>query len=358
MRRRIIAGLLAINLFIGLPVTDTFAGQSIVQVQTDTDVSVSDVQQTTNVTNSEKSDIEINEKPENSSNADNEQAVETPKSDNSEEMKNADETDTAGDQLNGEQTETDKDAVDSTEKDKTEETKGTETVEAEEEAPTTEQIEATETTETTEEPELALFALNTVDYLDIAKCFGVKYKAANNTVQIENRMDFIMLSNCDPAIVAKLTININGTAANSTLDLEKKDGDTYEFRGIGDENHPFCGKIESTGITKIQTNTTFFGGLSADAKVANAIKIVWDGDGSVPMLAGTYVISGTGEYKLPENLSIESAEADTVKMGGLIGTVKCADPTASGTLVLGSFVSYKNVAVNVSNGNAGLICNT
>ena len=358
MRRRIIAGLLAINLFIGLPVTDTFAGQSIVQVQTDTDVSVSDVQQTTNVTNSEKSDIEINEKPENSSNADNEQAVETPKSDNSEEMKNADETDTAGDQLNGEQTETDKDAVDSTEKDKTEETKGTETVEAEEEAPTTEQIEATETTETTEEPELALFALNTVDYLDIAKCFGVKYNAANNTVQIENRMDFIMLSNCDPAIVAKLTININGTAANSTLDLEKKDGDTYEFRGIGDENHPFCGKIESTGITKIQTNTTFFGGLSADAKVANAIKIVWDGDGSVPMLAGTYVISGTGEYKLPENLSIESAEADTVKMGGLIGTVKCADPTASGTLVLGSFVSYKNVAVNVSNGNAGLICNT
>ena len=54
MRRRIIAGLLAINLIIGLPVTDTFAGQSIVQVQTDTDVSVSDVQQTTNVTNGEK----------------------------------------------------------------------------------------------------------------------------------------------------------------------------------------------------------------------------------------------------------------------------------------------------------------
>ena len=72
MRRRIIAGLLAINLIIGLPVTDTFAGQSIVQVQTDT----------------------------------------------------------AGDQLNGEQTETDKDAAASTEKDKTEEIKGTETVEA------------------------------------------------------------------------------------------------------------------------------------------------------------------------------------------------------------------------------------
>ena len=358
MRRRIIAGLLAINLIIGLPVTDTFAGQSIVRVQTDTDVSVSDVQQTTNVTNSEKSDIEINEKPENSSNADNEQAVETPKSDNSEEMKNADETDTAGDQLNGEQTETDKDAVDSTEKDKTEETKGTETVEAEEEAPTTEQIEATETTETTEEPELALFALNVNGYLDIAERFGAKYNAEKKTVQIENRMDFIMLSNCDPAIVANLTINISATAANSLLNLEKENGDEYEFRGIGDEDNPFHGTINSTGINKIQVNRTFFGGLRSDVSIGNAIKIVWDGDGSVPMLAGTYVISGTGEYKLPENLSIESAEANTVKMGGLIGTVKCADPTASGTLVLGSFVSYKNVAVNVANGNAGLICNT
>lgn len=361
MRRRIIAGLLAINLIIGLPVTDTFAGQSIVQVQTDTDVSVFDTQQTTNVTNDEKSDIEINEKPENSSNANNEQVVETPKSDNSEEMKNADETDTAGDQLNGEQTETDKDAVDSTEKDKTEEIKGTETVEAEEEVPTTEQIETTETTETletAEEPELALLALNAAEYLDIAKCFGVKYNAVNKTVQIENRMDFIMLSNCDPAIVADFTINISATAANSLLNLEKENGDEYEFRGIGDEDNPFHGTINSTGINKIQVNRTFFGGLRSDASIGNAIKIVWDGDDSVPMLAGTYVISGTGEYKLPENLSIESAEADTVKMGGLIGTVKCADPTASGTLVLGSFVSYKNVAVDVSNGNAGLICNT
>ena len=361
MRRRIIAGLLAINLIIGLPVTDTFAGQSIVQVQTDTDVSVSDTQQTTNVTNDEKSDIEINEKPENSSNANNEQVVETPKSDNSEEMKNADETDTAGDQLNGEQTETDKDAVDSTEKDKTEEIKGTETVEAEEEVPTTEQIETTETTETLgtdEESELALFALNVNGYLDIAERFGAKYNAVNKTVQIENRMDFIMLSNCDPAIVADLTINISATAANSLLNLEKENGDEYEFRGIGDEDNPFHGTINSTGINKIQVNRTFFGGLRSDASIGNAIKIVWDGDGSVPMLAGTYVISGTGEDKWQENLSIESAEADTVKMGGLIGTVKCADPTASGTLVLGSFVSYKNVAVNVSNENAGLICNT
>lgn len=358
MRRRIIAGLLAINLIIGLPVTDTFAGQSIVQVQTDTDVSVFDAQQTTNVTNGEKSDIEINEKPENSSNANSEQAVETPKSDNSEEMKNADETDTAGDQLNGELTETDKNAAASTEKDKTEEIKGTETVEAEEEVPTTEQIETTETLETAEEPELALFALNAAEYLDIAKCFGVKYNAVNKTVQIENRMDFIMLSNCDPAIVANLTINISATAANSLLNLEKENGDEYEFRGIGDEDNPFHGTINSIGINKIQVNRTFFGGLRSDASIGNAIKIVWDGDGSVPMLAGTYVISGTGEDKWQENLSIESVEANTVKMGGLIGTVKCADPTASGTLVLGSFVSYKNVAVNVSNGNAGLICNT
>ena len=358
MRRRIIAGLLAINLIIGLPVTDTFAGQSIVQVQTDTDVSVFDAQQTTNVTNGEKSDIEINEKPENSSNANSEQAVETPKSDNSEEMKNADETDTAGDQLNGELTETDKNAAASTEKDKTEEIKGTETVEAEEEVPTTEQIETTETLETAEEPELALFALNAAEYLDIAKCFGVKYNAVNKTVQIENRMDFIMLSNCDPAIVANLTINISATAANSLLNLEKENGDEYEFRGIGDEDNPFHGTINSPGINKIQVNQTFFGGLRSDVSIGNAIKIVWDGDGSVPMLAGTYVISGTGEDKWQENLSIESVEADTVKMGGLIGTVKCADPTASGTLVLGSFVSYKNVAVNVSNGNAGLICNT
>ena len=358
MRRRIIAGLLAINLIIGLPVTDTFAGQSIVQVQTDTDVSVFDAQQTTNVTNGEKSDIEINEKPENSSNANSEQAVETPKSDNSEEMKNADETDTAGDQLNGELTETDKNAAASTEKDKTEEIKGTETVEAEEEVPTTEQIETTETLETAEEPELALFALNAAEYLDIAKCFGVKYNAVNKTVQIENRMDFIMLSNCDPAIVANLTINISATAANSLLNLEKENGDEYEFRGIGDEDNPFHGTINSIGINKIQVNRTFFGGLRSDASIGNAIKIVWDGDGSVPMLAGTYVISGTGEDKWQENLSIESVEANTVKMGGLIGTVKCADPTASGTLVLESFVSYKNVAVNVSNGNAGLICNT
>ena len=330
MRRRIIAGLLVINLIIGLPVTDISAEQSIVQVQTDTDESVSDTQQTTNVENNEKSE-------------------------NSEETKNADETDKAGNQRNGELTETDKKAVDSTEKDKTEEIEGTETVNPEEEVPTTEKIE---TTETTEEPELALFALNVNGYLDIAKCFGEKYNAVNKTVQIENRMDFIMLSNCDPAVVSDLTINISATAAGSLLNLEKEDGDEYEFRGIGDEANPFHGTLNSTGINKIQVNQTFFGGLRSDASIGNAIKIVWDGDGSVPMLAGTYVMNGAGECKLPENLSIESVEADTVIMGGLIGTVKCTDTTAPGTLVLGSFVSYKNVAVNVSNGNAGLICNT
>lgn len=333
MRRRIIAGLLAINLIIGLPVTDIYAGQSIVQVQTDTDASVSDTQQTTNVIKNEKSE-------------------------DSEETKNADGTDKAGNQRNGELTETDKNAADSTEKDKTEETKDTETVEPEEEVPATEQIETTETAETSEEPELALFALNVNGYPDIAECFGAKYNADNKTVQIENRMDFIMLSNCDPAIVADLTINVSATAANSLLNLEKEDGDEYEFRGIGDEANPFHGTLNSTGINKIQVNQTFFGGLRSDASIGNAIKIVWDGDGSVPMLAGTYVMDGAGECKLPKNLSIESAEADTVKMGGLIGTVKCADTTAPGTLVLGSFVSYKNVAVNVSNGNAGLICNT
>ena len=333
MRRRIIAGLLVINLIIGLPVTDISAEQSIVQVQTDTDESVSDTQQTTNVENNEKSE-------------------------NSEETKNEDETDKAGNQRNGELTENDKKAVDSTEKDKTEEIEGTETVNPEEEVPTTEKIETTETAETTEEPELALFALNVNGYLDIAKCFGAKYNADNKAVQIENRMDFIMLSNCDPAVVSELTINISATAAGSLLNLEKEDGDEYEFRGIGDEANPFHGTLNSTGINKIQVNQTFFGGLRSDASIGNAIKIVWDGDGSVPMLAGTYFMDGAGECKLPENLSIESVEANTVKMGGLIGTVKCADPTASGTLVLGSFVSYKNVAVNVSNGNAGLICNT
>lgn len=333
MRRRIIAGLLVINLIIGLPVTDISAEQSIVQVQTDTDESVSDTQQTTNVENNEKSE-------------------------NSEETKNEDETDKAGNQRNGELTENDKKAVDSTEKDKTEEIEGTETVNPEEEVPTTEKIETTETAETTEEPELALFALNVNGYLDIADCFGAKYNAVNKAVQIENRMDFIMLSNCDPAVVSELTINISATAAGSLLNLEKEDGDEYEFRGIGDEANPFHGTLNSTGINKIQVNQTFFGGLRSGASIGNAIKIVWDGDGSVPMLAGTYVMDGAGECKLPENLSIESAEADTVIMGGLIGTVKCADPTASGTLVLGSFVSYKNVAVNVSNGNAGLICNT
>lgn len=333
MRRRIIAGLLVINLIIGLPVTDISAEQSIVQVQTDTDESVSDTQQTTNVENNEKSE-------------------------NSEETKNEDETDKAGNQRNGELTENDKKAVDSTEKDKTEEIEGTETVNPEEEVPTTEKIETTETAETTEEPELALFALNVNGYLDIADCFGAKYNAVNKAVQIENRMDFIMLSNCDPAVVSELTINISATAAGSLLNLEKEDGDEYEFRGIGDEANPFHGTLNSTGINKIQVNQTFFGGLRSGASIGNAIKIVWDGDGSVPMLAGTYVMDGAEECKLSENLSVESAEADTVKMGGLIGTVKCADTTAPGTLVLGSFVSYKNVAVNVSNGNAGLICNT
>ena len=322
MHKRIIAGLLAINLIIGLPATDILAEQSMSRVQTEQTGGEGGTQNRT------------------AESLNGTGQVDAPETKEAEKTKQPAE--------NTEETETTED---------TEAVEDTEPTEIIEDTAETEATEEIIETETSEEPEIALFAANVEGYLDIKTCFGEKYIAENKTVQIADREDFIMLSNCDPAIVSNLTIKINGTAANSTLDLEKKDGDTYEFRGISDENHPFCGKIESTGITKIQTNKTFFGGLRSDAVVANAIKIVWSGDGSEPMLADTYVINDA-ECRLPENLSIENAETGNAVQGSLINEVKCADTIANGTLVLGSFVSYKNVAVNVSNGNAGLVCNT
>ena len=197
------------------------------------------------------------------------------------------------------------------------------------------------------------------------------YDAALKTATVSDPVQLILLSYCDLSNATDIKIDITTTGEFDLTQVVKKGTDLskyiksngtsatgqtvtasqdYSYQGLGNENVPFSGTIEGQ-TPAIKANTTIFGGLSSSARVEQqALSIGWSGDGTVPMLAGTYVLTDADEHEIPISF--------TSGTGSLIGTVKT---NSTGTLKISNKVSYaKTVTVGSekSTDNAGLICNT
>ena len=196
------------------------------------------------------------------------------------------------------------------------------------------------------------------------------YDAVLKTATVSDPVQLILLSYCDLSNATDIKIDITTTGEFNLTQVVAKGTDLseyiksngmsatgqtvtasqdYSYQGLGNENVPFSGTIEGQ-TPAIKANTTIFGGLSSSARVKQALSIGWSGDGTVPMLAGTYVLADADEHEIPISF--------TSGTGSLIGTVKT---NSTGTLKISDKVSYANavtVGSEKSTDNAGLICNT
>ena len=142
-------------------------------------------------------------------------------------------------------------------------------------------------------------------------------------------------------------------------------GVEYKYKGIGSADYPFQGIINGEAPANFKVGYSFFGGLSSKAVISmnsgTILSLTWCGDGTVPMLAGTYQFDEAeeGEHVLP---AIKITGDSSGVLGSLIGTIKEAEKVEDQTLCIGKdVVTYTDgVKVNAApvSGNAGLICNT
>lgn len=283
----------------------------------------------------------------------------------------------------------------------------TEEVFTEEETSEEESEEASTEEETTEESyELAV--LSAEEDLDIS--WFKSYDSGSNTVTIDGNgnevaQQLILLSNCKPEQIQGINIHISiagdiditeknkitqGTDLTKILnnvsntsvvasdesvteeDAESKETTSvtapreYTFRGFGTKDVPFQGQITGIKPAAVYVDHTFFDGLSSTATTSlgeneDLLQITWQGKGDIPMIADFYQFDDekTDGHELP--ITVKGDSNGT--MGSLIGTVKRADTiTAPQKLsIKNNIVDYNNasaVAVAISEGNAGLICNT
>lgn len=186
---------------------------------------------------------------------------------------------------------------------------------------------------------------------------------ADNTATITSPQQLILLSHCAQNEIQNITININTTGefdlstkiANGTdlseyLNKKASASQDYTYLGLGSTESPFKGTI--TGQTPaIKTNTTLFRGISSQATIYNNLSVEWQGDGTKPMFAEMYVLES--DRTIPITF--------TSGNGSLLGTVRQASEGTNACLTIGNVVTYQDkvqAGSSTSNGNIGLICNT
>lgn len=322
--RRIVAGLLAINLVVG----SIWTGENEVSAENNT------------ITVSEQS-TENTQKFATTENS------ETDRTDAVDENEN---TGTAGSDISSDDEKTGQDSS---------ETKDGETGEEETNTDEPENTEdAQENPDAAEEDAAEEVQVRTADISPEQLTF---YDSSSRTATVASPQQLILLSHCDQRLIQDITIDLTTTgtfdlsapiAQGTELSSWLKDGGTagqdYTYLGLGSEDVPFKGKI--TGQTpSIKANTSIFGGLSSTAIVEKALSVEWSGDGIDPMLAKVYVFEDTEKHEIP--LAFTSGN------GSIAGTVKGAD----GTLKIANKVTYRSeVTAGDASGseNAGLICNT
>ena len=185
----------------------------------------------------------------------------------------------------------------------------------------------------------------------------------NNTATIKSPQELILLSHCAQNEIQNITININatgnldlstkietGTDLSEYLNKAANASQDYTYLGLGSADSPFKGKI--TGQTPaIKTNTTLFRGISSQATIDNNLSVEWQGDGTKPMFAEMYVLES--DRTIPITF--------TSGNGSLLGTVKQASEGINACLTIGNVVTYQDkvqAGSSTSNDNIGLICNT
>lgn len=186
---------------------------------------------------------------------------------------------------------------------------------------------------------------------------------ADNTATITSPQQLILLSHCAQNEIQNITININttgnldlstkiekGTDLSEYLNTAAIASQDYTYLGLGSTEYPFTGTI--TGQTPaIITNTTLFRGISSNAKIERNFSVEWQGGGTKPMFAEMYVLENDGTIPV----------TFTLGNGSLLGTVKKAPDVTDACLTIGNVVTYQDkvqAESPTSNDNIGLICNT
>lgn len=192
---------------------------------------------------------------------------------------------------------------------------------------------------------------------------------ANNTATIKSPQELILLSHCAQSEIQNITININATGefdlstkiANGTdlseyLNKKASASQDYTYLGLGSADVPFRGTITGQKPA-IKTNTTLFRGISSQATIDNNLSVEWQGDGTKPMFAEMYVLENDGT-KSDGTIPITFTSGN----GSLLGTVRQASEETKACLTIGNVVTYKDNKAQAGNstnsGNIGLICNT
>lgn len=331
--RRIIAGILAVNLLAGSILLDY------------TEVNANNVNTSLNMISAENSD-EV-------SNADAESVSPSEKTD---EENKADEKNTTPD-ANEKDT-----ASSNSDSDLTNETQEEESTKQE---PSSE-IAAEDASQQATEAETEAEAQEISDTISLGNLKFVN----DNIATITSPQQLILLSHCAQNEIQNITININttgefklstkietGTDLSEYLNTAASASQDYTYLGLGSADSPFRGTI--TGQTPaIITNTTLFRGISSKADINNNLSVEWQGDGTKPMFAEMYVL---------ENIEKDGTIPITFTSGNgsLLGTVRKAPDATNACLTIGNVVTYNynkdnktQAESSTSSGNIGLICNT
>lgn len=186
---------------------------------------------------------------------------------------------------------------------------------------------------------------------------------ADNTATITSPQQLILLSHCAQNEIQNITININttgefnlstkietGTDLSEYLNTAASASQDYTYLGLGSTDVPFTGTITGQKPA-IQTNTTLFRGISSSATIEKGLSVEWQGDTTKPMFAEMYVLQSNGEIPI----------AFTSGNGSLLGTVKKAPDVIDACLTIGNVVTYQDkvqAGNSTNSGNIGLICNT
>lgn len=330
--RRIIAGILAVNLLAGSILLDY------------TEVNANNVNTSLNMISAENSD-EV-------SHADAESVSSSEKTD---EENKADEKNTTPD-ANEKDT-----ASSNSDSDLTNETQEEESIKQE---PSSE-IAAEDASQQATEAETEAEAQEISDTISLGNLKFVN----DNIATITSPQQLILLSHCAQNEIQNITININttgefklstkietGTDLSEYLNTAAIASQDYTYLGLGSTDSPFSGTITGQKPA-IRTNTTLFRGISSNATIENGLSVEWQGDGTKPMFAEMYVLESDGT-KSDGTIPITFTSGN----GSLLGTVKKAPNVTDACLTIGNVVTYKDnkaqAVSSTSNNNIGLICNT
>lgn len=190
------------------------------------------------------------------------------------------------------------------------------------------------------------------------------YTDTTKTAEITSSQQLILLSHCAQNDIQNITIDIKttgelnlstkiakGTSLSDYLKNEASASQDYTYLGLGSTDCPFTGTITGQ-IPAIITNTTLFRGISSQATINNNLSVEWQGDGTKPMFAEMYVLER--DRTIPITF--------TSGNGSLLGTVRKASEGTNACLTIKNVVTYKDnkaqAVSSTSNNNIGLICNT